>query len=84
VTTDTSEKGLESLIVESLVKDAGYRLGHSKDYDRDHAVDLAQLQALERSERGQTREVREVRVQRGQGPERSGSDLHFQLCSRLA
>lgn len=45
-TTDTSEKGLEALIVESLVTQAGYVQGRSEDYDRDHAVDLAQLQAF--------------------------------------
>jgi type I restriction enzyme R subunit len=45
-TTDTSEKGLEALIVESLVHEAGYSQGHSEDYDRDHAVDLAQLMAF--------------------------------------
>ena len=41
--TDTSEKGLESLIVASLVQEGGYVQGDSKDYDRDHAVDLAKL-----------------------------------------
>ena len=41
--TDTTEKGLEALIVESLVSEAGYVQGESSDYDRDHAVDLAQL-----------------------------------------
>ena len=64
--TDTSEKGLEALIVQSLtglraepspIADsvwcvrqelapyggAGYVEGDAKDYDRDHAVDLAQL-----------------------------------------
>lgn len=41
--TDTSEKGLESIIVASLVQEAGYVQGDSKDYDRDHAVDLAKL-----------------------------------------
>jgi type I restriction enzyme R subunit len=42
-TTDTSEKGLESLIIESLVTEAGYLQGRSEDYDRDHAIDLAKL-----------------------------------------
>ena len=42
-TTDTSEKGLEALIVRSLIDEAGYGAGHSKDFDRDHAVDLAKL-----------------------------------------
>ncbi|MEX1027071.1 MAG: type I restriction endonuclease, partial [Candidatus Paceibacterota bacterium] len=43
MTTDTSEKGLESLIVESLICDAGYQTGRPEDYDRDHAVDFAKL-----------------------------------------
>jgi hypothetical protein len=29
-TTDTGEKGLETLIVESLVHEAGYQLGHRR------------------------------------------------------
>lgn len=41
--TDTSEKGLESLIVASLVNEAGYVQGDSCDYDREHAVDLSKL-----------------------------------------
>jgi len=41
--TDTSEKGLESIIVQSLVNEAGYAQGDFKDYDRDHAVDLIKL-----------------------------------------
>jgi len=41
--SDTSEKGLESLIVESLVNEAGYHQGRPEDYDREHAVDLAKL-----------------------------------------
>jgi len=42
-TTDTSEKGLETLIVESLVNDAGYVQGSNADYSREHVVDLAKL-----------------------------------------
>ena len=42
-TTDTSEKGLETLIVESLVNEAGYQQGTNEDYDREHAVDLTRL-----------------------------------------
>ena len=42
-TTDTSEKGLEALIVRSLIDEAGYVAGDSKDFDRDHAVDIAKL-----------------------------------------
>ena len=41
--TDTSEKGLESIIVASLVENAGYVQGDPQDYDREHAVDLAKL-----------------------------------------
>ncbi len=41
--TDTSEKGLETLIVESLVNEAGYVQGTSEDFDREHAVDLEKL-----------------------------------------
>jgi len=41
--TDVSEKGLEFLIVASLVQEAGYVQGDSKDYDHDHAVDLSKL-----------------------------------------
>lgn len=49
--TDTTEQGLETLIVESLVSEAGYELGDPKDYDRDHAVDLAKLSGfLERTQ----------------------------------
>jgi type I restriction enzyme, R subunit len=43
VPTDTSEKGLEALIVASLVEEAGYKQGVPADYDRDHAVDLPKL-----------------------------------------
>jgi len=46
VPTDTSEKGLEALIVASLVDEADYKQGDPKDYDRDHAVDLAKLLAF--------------------------------------
>lgn len=41
--TDMSEKGLETLIVNSLINDSGYSQGNSKDYDREHAIDLAKL-----------------------------------------
>ena len=40
--TDTSEKGLETLIVKSLVS-GGYVEGNRDDYVRDHALDLVQL-----------------------------------------
>src|SRR5271157_623064 len=42
-TSDTSEKGLESLIVHSLTSEAGYVQGDPKDYDRAHALDLVRL-----------------------------------------
>lgn len=45
-TTDTSEKGLETLIVESLVNEASYQQGTNEDYDREHAVDLTRLLAF--------------------------------------
>jgi type I restriction enzyme R subunit len=41
--TDTSEKGLESIIVASLVNEAGYVRGDPQDYDREHAVDSPKL-----------------------------------------
>lgn len=41
--TDTSEKGLESLIVSSLVNEGGYVQGDPKDYDREYAVDFPKL-----------------------------------------
>lgn len=41
--TDMSEKGLETLIVHSLINEAGYVQGDPKDYDREHAIDLAKL-----------------------------------------
>ncbi len=69
MSTDTSEKGLELLIMRSLTglsneqilsfgqsggvaespagyAGAGYLLGHTKDYDKDHAVDLRHLLAF--------------------------------------
>lgn len=44
--TDTSEKGLEALIVESLVAEAQYIQGDPKDYDREHALDWLRLLAF--------------------------------------
>jgi len=43
MSTDVSEKGLEALIVDSLVREAGYVQGVLEEYDRDHAIDLAKL-----------------------------------------
>ena len=41
--TDTTERGLETLIVNALTTAAGWIQGASADYDRAHAVDLVQL-----------------------------------------
>lgn len=41
--TDVSEYGLESLIVESLIKDGHYIQSVPQDYDREHALDRVQL-----------------------------------------
>ena len=43
--TDTSEKGLETLIVGDMT-DAGWILGDPTNYDREYAVDLIQLRAF--------------------------------------
>jgi type I restriction enzyme R subunit len=43
--TDTSEKGLEALIVGHMTAD-GWLAGNPNDYDRSYAVDLAQLRAF--------------------------------------
>ncbi len=44
--TDTSERGLESLIVGWMVDHSGYYHGNPEDYDRAHAVDFGQLLAF--------------------------------------
>jgi len=44
--SDTSEAGLETTIVKSLIEEAGYQAGNPQDYDRTHAVDLAKLTAF--------------------------------------
>ena len=45
-TTDMSEKGLESLIEKSLLEEAHYEKGFSKDYDKTHAIDTVKLLAF--------------------------------------
>ncbi len=45
-TTDTSEKGLETLIVRDLCTSGGFVLGQPTDYNRDVAVDVVQLLAF--------------------------------------
>ncbi len=43
--TDTSEKGLESLILDALAS-GGWLVGKAEDYEREYCVDLAQLAAF--------------------------------------
>ncbi len=45
MTTDTTEKGLESLILAAMTE-LGWIAGSPTDYDREYAVDLAQLAAF--------------------------------------
>src|SRR5579862_3875955 len=45
MTTDTSEKGLESIIVAAMIKQ-GWLASDSADYDREYALDLTQLSAF--------------------------------------
>ena len=45
-TTDTSEKGLEALIVRDLCTSGGFVPGQPTDYNRDVAVDVVQLLAF--------------------------------------
>ena len=44
--TDTSERGLETLIVRSLIDESGYAAGDPRDYDREYCIDLVQLRAF--------------------------------------
>ena len=44
--TDTSEKGLEALIVGYMTAGGGWIAGNPKDYDRSYAVDLVQLACI--------------------------------------
>lgn len=47
MTTDTSEKGLEELIVRDMTSpDGGWLSGDPNDYEREYAVDLVQLRAF--------------------------------------
>lgn len=41
--TNTSEGGFESTIVNSLLQEAGYKVGNPQDYERSHAIDLKKL-----------------------------------------
>jgi type I restriction enzyme, R subunit len=50
VTIDTSEKGLETLIVGHMTSPGGgWLAGDPSDYDREYAVDLVQLEAFLRA-----------------------------------
>lgn len=60
-TTDTSEQGLESIIVASLLQESDYQQGNPKDYDREHAVDTVQLFDFLRSTQPQV--VEQLRLQ---------------------
>ncbi len=42
-TTDVSERGLENLIIESLVNEAGYINSSPQEFDREHCLDPIQL-----------------------------------------
>ena len=42
-TTDTSEGGLEALIVRHLVEANGYEQGANVDYDKEYAIDEVRL-----------------------------------------
>src|SRR5437773_8281553 len=44
--TDTSEKGLEALIVGDMTVGGGWLAGKPQDYDRSYAIDLFQLTAF--------------------------------------
>jgi type I restriction enzyme R subunit len=44
--TDTSEKGLEALIVGHMTAGGGWLAGKPQDYDRSYAIDLVQLSAF--------------------------------------
>jgi len=43
MSTDVTEKGLEAIITNSLVSEAGYVQGSPADYDREYAIDLTRL-----------------------------------------
>ncbi len=55
--TDTSEKGLETLIVESLVNEAGYVQGGNDEYSREHVIDPAKLRAFLEATQPETAEA---------------------------
>jgi hypothetical protein len=77
--TDTSEKGLETLILESLIQEAGYIQGRNEDYDRDHAGVRAYLRfpginsALHECGMGKAIDFPEFSHPQATGPEIRGS-----------
>ena len=66
--TGASEKGLESIIVASLVEEAGYAQGDPRDYEREHAVDRVKLRQFLAATRPDTCETLGLH---GAGPERA-------------
>jgi type I restriction enzyme R subunit len=75
-TTDTSEKGLESIIVVSLVEEAGYVQGDPQDYDREHAVDLAKLLQFLAATQSDTYEALGIYEEGGSSSPRRTQFLH--------
>jgi type I restriction enzyme R subunit len=67
-TTDTSEKGLESIIVASLVDGSGYVQGDPQDYDREYAVDWPKLLQFLSATQPETWELLDIG---GEGPGRT-------------
>ena len=58
MSTDTSEKGLETLIVDHMTsEEGGWRASEPKDYDREYAVDLKQLTTFLRATQPETAEA---------------------------
>jgi len=55
--TDTSEKGLETLIVVYLVNEAGYVQGTNDDYSREHVIDPARLRMFLEATQPETAEA---------------------------
>ncbi len=61
MTTDTSEKGLESLIARHM-ESTGYVAGSAADYDREYCLDLAQLTAFLRGTQPDVAEASELGI----------------------
>ncbi|NER33229.1 MAG: type I restriction endonuclease subunit R [Oscillatoria sp. SIO1A7] len=56
-TSDTSETGLELIIVNSLIKEAGYQQGDPKDFKGEYALDFAKLLAFLKATQPETVEA---------------------------